>query len=79
MQVGLPIVATNHGGQIDLVKDEINGFLVDIKNENQIAQKVELILQNNSLKQNFSNYNLNQINNFSLQSIADKYEKILSI
>lgn len=39
---GIPVIATNVGGNCEIVKDNISGFLVDVEiNENQIIQIIE--------------------------------------
>lgn len=73
MQVGLPIVATNNGGQTDLVKDRENGFLIRTRDYKAIADKVEKLLKNKELIEKISNKNKKLINNFSIKKIARQY------
>ncbi len=73
MQVGLPIVSTNVGGQVDIVKDGENGFLVDIENEKALADAVKKILSDNELSDKFSKKNLEDVKNFDLKKIAISY------
>jgi glycosyltransferase involved in cell wall biosynthesis len=40
MQVGLPIVATDNGGQTDLVEDGENGYLVEPKNSEALSDGI---------------------------------------
>mgnify|MGYP000075575808 CR=1 FL=1 len=39
MACGLPIISTKAGGTVDIVKNGINGFLVDVGDEDELAQK----------------------------------------
>lgn len=77
MQVGLPIVATNNGGQVDLVKDGKNGFLVEPSNIQLIAKKIEQIVNNTELKNKIIEKNISDIKNFSIKMIALDYIKLL--
>lgn len=45
---GMPVVATNVGDMSAAVKDEINGYLIEPGNAEQIAEKLELL--NNQMK-----------------------------
>lgn len=42
MSYGLPIVSTRWRGIVDMVRDDYNGYLVDIKSPEKLAQKLEL-------------------------------------
>ena len=43
---GIPVISTNIGGQAEIVKDGEVGFLVDIRNPEQIAQKIDYLINN---------------------------------
>lgn len=65
MQVGLPIVATNHGGQVDFIVDNENGFLVPPSDEKSIADKVHQILTSKETALHMKKNNLETIKKFS--------------
>ncbi len=44
-----PVIATRHRGCEDVVIDEQTGYLVDVRNAQQLADKIELILSSESL------------------------------
>lgn len=69
MQVGLPIIATNHGGQIDLVAEGENGFLVDVGDSNAMVDKINIILSREG------DYK-SDVSIFSIKSIAGEYIKL---
>jgi len=48
LQVGLPIVATNNGGQVDLVRDGDNGFLTPVGDIELMVKKITLLLNDSS-------------------------------
>ena len=47
---GLPIVTTNTIGCKDVVEDGVNGFLVPIKNVEQLSKRIFELIQNKDLR-----------------------------
>jgi len=54
MASGLPIVATNVGGNSESIINEVNGFLVCPKDYHALAEAIGVILNNEGLMQGFS-------------------------
>lgn len=77
MQVGLPIVATNHGGQIDILHNGENALLVDPKNSKKIKEQILKIHESKNLQSRFKKENLERVNHFSLIEIAKDYIELL--
>lgn len=50
MQHSLPIVTTFEGGIPDIVEDGVTGFLVDQKNVDLLAKKLELLIQDSNMR-----------------------------
>ena len=48
---GIPIVTTDTVGCREVVKDGVNGFLVPIKNSDQLAKKIYKLIKNKSLRE----------------------------
>lgn len=74
MYVGLPIIATNCRGQRDLIKNNINGFLIDVNNVNQFISSIEKILYND-----YSDFIKNSkaiIKDYLLDTVISNMEKI---
>lgn len=76
MASGLPIVATKVTGLPEIVKDGENGFLVEAKNPDQIAEKVLLLLKDDNLRERISKINKERSKEYSLENVVDKLEKI---
>lgn len=51
MAMGKPVIATEGGGTVELVQDHVNGFLVEQRNEEQIINKIEILLENKDLRE----------------------------
>lgn len=56
--LGLPVVAGNSGGVPDAVNDGVNGFLVDPENPDEIADKLNLLFQDDKLYEKMSRASL---------------------
>ncbi|KRN50440.1 hypothetical protein IV49_GL002088 [Kandleria vitulina DSM 20405] len=76
MYVGLPIIATNCRGQKDLIKDNKNGFLINIDDKKSLVESIEKIyLAKNDYKR-FGLYSKKEINNYLLDNIQLQIKKI---
>lgn len=54
MSAGKPIIASNRGGIVDLVRDKVNGFIVEPANSQDIAEKTVGLLKNKALLKQYS-------------------------
>ncbi|GHT58046.1 LPS glycosyltransferase [Bacteroidia bacterium] len=52
---GLPIVASNVGGMPEVITDNKNGFLIEIENYEQMAERLNDLLKNENLRKEFGN------------------------
>ena len=50
MAAGLPVIATDQGAITESVVDGVNGYIVDKKSPQKIAEKVKLLIQNAELR-----------------------------
>jgi glycosyltransferase involved in cell wall biosynthesis len=50
MQVGLPVIATIEGAIPEIIDDGITGFLVDKSSPKQIAEKIQLLIDNPDMR-----------------------------
>jgi len=51
MSFGLPIISSNEGAIPEIVKDGVNGFIVDPKSPEDIAYKIGILIENPDLRQ----------------------------
>lgn len=76
MASGLPIIATKVRGLPEIIKDGQNGFLVEPRNPEQIAEKVLLLLNDEDLRVRISNNNLKEVKKYDWKTVIDKLENV---
>lgn len=73
MQVGLPIIATDNGGQVDLIRNGKNGFLIKFGNKYMLIHEIKKIFNDQKLKESIKYNNLLKIKEFETDIICNKY------
>jgi glycosyltransferase involved in cell wall biosynthesis len=76
MFCGLPIIAANQGGQVDILDDGTTGGLVDIGNVEQMASAIRTLIDDPDLRSKIGHANRIRAENYSISRIAERYEKI---
>lgn len=77
MAMEKPVVATNVGGNVDLITNEENGFLVPVQDHKQIAHAVEELIENPELRMRMGSINRRIVKKtFSWHTIVPKVEKV---
>ncbi len=76
MKTGLPIVATDVEGARDAITDGETGFLVPIQNPRAMAEKVVLILKDQSLRIRLGRAGMKQAQRFGLEAMLEKVMEI---
>lgn len=75
--MGLPIVATKHGGIPEVVKDGQSGFLVDEKSVKQLSEKILILLKNDDLRIKMGKAGKKFVKeNFDIKKQTEKLEQI---
>jgi len=74
MSYGLPVVATDVGDNKILIHDKETGFLVKPKEVIEIAERLELLINNSDLRKKMSNNGYQFIkSNFSIEKFRENY------
>jgi glycosyltransferase involved in cell wall biosynthesis len=84
MAMGKPVVATDGGGTCELVKDKVTGFLVSPQKPVELAEKIEILLNNDDMMIKMGIAGKQRVqNDFSIDSMIAKYvfqyEKLVKI
>lgn len=76
MYVGLPIVASNCRGNRDLVKNNVNGYLIELNEPDQFSKAIQKIYSDSELCEKFISSNHEIIKNYLLPQIMDRMSNI---
>ncbi|MGO4940648.1 glycosyltransferase family 4 protein [Fundicoccus sp. Sow4_D5] len=78
MANSLPIIASDIRGNKDLIDDLKGGYLVNPENSTQIAERIEQLLTDNKLSNEYGKYNFEKVQNYSINNVLTQIEKIYS-
>ena len=76
MAAGLPIVATRVGGLPEIVTEGENGFLVEPRNSQQLAEKILFLLKNEDMRRHLSGNNIKKAEQYSWSKIVTSLEEV---
>lgn len=76
MATGLPIVTTKVKGLPEIVEDNINGLLVPPQNPEELADKINLLLNDENLRKKISILNKEKSKSYSWENVALTLEKL---
>jgi glycosyltransferase involved in cell wall biosynthesis len=76
MAMGVPMVATNVGGNAEAIEDEKNGFIVPCQRPDLLAERVVKILKDKKLALSMKDHARSQAQLFSLETMARKTKNL---
>lgn len=76
MSIGLPIITTNSGGQVDIVQHNRNGIVVNPKSAEELANAVNELYNHREFLKKYSINNLEDIIKYYPQTLIKQYEAI---
>nr|WP_205395999.1 glycosyltransferase family 4 protein [Streptococcus lutetiensis] len=77
MEFGIPVIATNHGGPTEIIRDGIDGYLVDYNHPNEMATRIMEFISNRNEKIKFGeNGKRRKRELFSVDAMVKKVESI---
>lgn len=78
MAHGLPSISYDcPTGPSDIIKDRVNGMLVDLNDRNQFVEKLNILMESEELRNAYSNEAKKVKEKYSLKIITDKYLKFI--
>lgn len=76
MACGLPIVSTKAGGTVDIIKNDKNGFLVDIGNVDELAEKMFFLARNKETCKKMGEESRRIVEMLDIDKCAQKYQSL---
>lgn len=78
MACGIPVISTDcPSGPNEIIKDGTNGFLVPVKDEKTLAEKIIHLIGDDGLRKKFILNGLNNAQKFSVDKIIELYQEVL--
>ncbi|MGJ8685713.1 MAG: glycosyltransferase family 4 protein [Nonlabens sp.] len=78
MHFGLPCIATDcPTGPSELIKNGENGFLIEMNNQKQLEDKLNVLMNNETIRNNFSIKAEKSVEKFQAIHIANDWEQII--
>lgn len=82
MQAGLPCIVANTRGLVDLVVDNVNGFIVEKGNDNSLIHDFVTLINDQALREKMGQESKRIVQDFTLTAVMKDYEaaydKVLS-
>jgi len=74
MSCGLPCIATKIGGCVDLIEDGKDGFLVEVKNTDELAKSLIRLIQDEEMARRFGSMAQRKVEeNYAKEKIVNKF------
>ena len=78
MAKGLPIITTEMcGAGVELIINDINGYIIPIDNHKLLGNKINIVLNNDKLRNEMSSNNLKKIKFYTIEEMAKSHFKFL--
>ena len=76
MATGKPVVGYRHGGVCEMVKEGYNGLLAEVRNPEDLADKIDVLLKDKDLREKMGNNSRKRLlENFSIESYVQNYSE----
>ena len=77
MACGKPIVAYRHGGVTEMVVENYNGQFAEVKNPQDLSEKIKEVLEDSARLEQYSQHSRNrQVEAFSLKAYVERFSKL---
>ena len=78
--IGKPIVTTNNVGCKEVVDDGVNGFLVPIKDSKALAQKIKILVENETMRNEFGKASRKKaVEEFDVKVVVEQYLRLYDV
>ena len=73
MAAGLPVIACRVGGNEELIRDGENGFLVSAGNDDQIAERIEMLVRDHEQRRSLGATARRDAQSFTVDRVCGEY------
>ena len=78
MDCGLPVIATNHGGPVEIIENNVDGILVSYENSDEIADAIIRLASDKKFYKKISeNGRRKKIKQFSIETMVNEITSII--
>lgn len=77
MAIGLPTIGSNCSGNVDVIKHNENGFIFNLKDENELYEQMSMFINNFSLRKHLSSKAQKISIDYSQDKIYAKWDRLL--
>jgi glycosyltransferase involved in cell wall biosynthesis len=78
MYCGLPVVASDTGGQTDFLRDGKTGFLTPVGDLGTLAERIGRLAGDEALRRRMGEFNREYVRRFHSSGVAERYEAVFS-
>ena len=78
MGLGVPVISTKVSGATDLVKDGINGLLIDVNDSDSLLDSMNRLAESEELRRNLSQEAVKIVSMLNSKNICDIWERAIS-
>lgn len=76
MATGLPLIVTNCRGNRDLVKNNQNGYVIELDDSKKFAQTIIKLYESKEIREKFKKENLNLVSKYSINNVLNEMKEI---
>lgn len=75
---GLPLISFDiMTGPSDIIRDGVNGYLVEINNSEEMKKKLDLLISNESLRKSFSEQSQTDLEKYDFEHVIKRWYEVL--
>ena len=78
MASGRPVIASRVGGLVSIVTDGVDGYLIPWRCPEPFAEKIEVLMRNSELRENFGKAARRSVEIFAWENIGQRVEDLYS-
>lgn len=76
IDAGLPVIASNAGGNPEIIQHEVNGFLYEAGDITGLADSIIKMINDSALRKDFKNRSRNKVSSFSVCEMLERHLKL---